>query len=41
MKKILSVFMSAIMALSCMVFAIPAEASTELQNGKTVEVMFS
>lgn len=41
MKKILSVFMSVIMALSCMVFAIPAEASTELQNGKTIEVMFS
>lgn len=41
MKKILSVFMSVIIALSCMVFAIPAEASTELQNGKTIEVMFS
>lgn len=41
MKKILSVFMSVLMAVSCLVFAVPAEASTELQIGKTVEVMFS
>lgn len=41
MKKLLSVTMSIVIMLSCMLFAIPAQAATQIKENQTVEVMFS
>lgn len=40
MKKLLSVTMSIVIMLSCMIFAIPAQAATQIKENQTVEVVF-
>ena len=40
MKKLLSVTMSVVIMLSCMLFAVPAQAATQIKENQTVEVVF-
>lgn len=40
MKKLLSVTMSIVIMLSCMIFTVPAQAATQIKENQTVEVVF-